>query len=69
MTNNNDWIEWVGGECPVPESALVDVKTNGGGEYKNKEARSLCWRHAFINGNIIAYRIIPKRATNQNGEQ
>lgn len=27
---DGDWIEWGGGECPVPPTALVDVRWNNG---------------------------------------
>lgn len=29
---SNEWIEWNGGECPVPKGTLVDVKFKGGTE-------------------------------------
>lgn len=26
-TTNEDWIEWAGGECPVPADTPVNIKT------------------------------------------
>lgn len=63
-----DWIDWPGGECPVPEGALVDVR------YRNSEkfpdtfgtialavggygATGRHWNHDGYPNDIIAYRL------------
>lgn len=58
------WIEWGGGECPVEEGTLVDVKHGDVGIYFNQksECKYSCaesWNHlmGFNGGNIIAYRL------------
>lgn len=65
---NDGWIDWGGGECPVPEGALVDVR------YRNSEkfpdtfgtialavggygATGRHWNHDGYPNDIIAYRL------------
>lgn len=62
-----DWIEWKGGECPINYDASVETKWDDGDLVINR-AGIMDWHHRY-GPNIIAYRIIPERATNQNGEQ
>lgn len=79
------WIEWGGGECPVPPGTIVDVRYRSGQVEKSacawgwgscprtSEASSAAgaafWENDSIENDIIAYRIIPEQPTNQNGEQ
>lgn len=63
-----DWIEWGGGERPVIASIRVDIKFRDGDVGLAQNA-NWDWRHHGYGSDIIAYRIIPERATNQNGEQ
>lgn len=60
---NDGWVEWSGGECPVKDGAIVDVRLRSG------QAKFFCASEALIwtNGNsvrdemdcdIIAYRVI-----------
>lgn len=56
------WIDWEGGECPVPHDTKVMVKLRvDDDEFQSKSynAGRLCWIHAFDNSNIIAYMIVP----------
>lgn len=64
-----EWIEWKGGECPVDASSCVDVKFLNGDIIHGWMSGSWKWDHSGETGDIIAYRIIPERPTNQNGEQ
>nr|WP_186806357.1 hypothetical protein [Pantoea agglomerans] len=69
-----EWIEWAGGECPISRETEVSVKfRDGETSAENHPAGSYRWYHSaqsYSRGDdIIAYRIIPERATNQNGEQ
>lgn len=54
-----DWIEWNGGECPVPEDTLVRVRFRSGNE-DDCPADILWWGRTSGNlgHDIIAYRII-----------
>ncbi len=65
------WIDWGGGERPVTPGNRVDLKLRGGVITKDYPAECARWSHHKYNNSsdIIAYRIIPERATNQNGEQ
>ncbi|HHL7169726.1 hypothetical protein [Klebsiella phage ZCKP8] len=63
---NDGWIEWGGGECPVPEGTLVDVKYRDGVIKKGlqalivnsgRSASRLFWVKDNIPTDIIAYRL------------
>lgn len=60
---NDGWIEWAGGECPVSGEKLVEIKMRNGGTDGPRKAGNLSWH----NGNtvrdemgcdIIAYRVV-----------
>lgn len=63
-----EWIDWVGGECPVADHVKVEYQLRGGAKGSD-QARRLDWQHEGKRHDIIAYRIIPEQPTNQNGEQ
>lgn len=49
----NDWIEWKGGECPVPADTLVCVRCRDG--YESSRPENACnWRW----GDVVAYRVV-----------
>lgn len=58
MTDNKDgWIEWKGGECPVPEGVRVEVVFRDFyGDMRCPE--TFRWGHKGDGSDIIAYRII-----------
>lgn len=64
-----EWIEWGGGECPVGSYSKVETRLRCGLYSDADEAQLIYWNHTGRGSDIIAYRIIPERATNQNGEQ
>lgn len=55
-----DWIEWKGGECPVPKRELVEVRYRSGNEC-TVVAYGKRWAHIDSFGDIIAYRLSPKQ--------
>lgn len=65
------WIEWGGGECPVDVNQAVEVRLMDGTVSSALPTDGWVWEHGLLSpgADIIAYRIIPERATNQNGEQ
>lgn len=69
------WIEWAGGECPLEDSTIVDIKHRDGRVAEGEMAGNYIWTHGYYHyltktgADIIAYRIIPEQPTNQNGEQ
>ena len=56
---SEEWIEWNGGECPVPGDTLVDLKFADKGSCAVVSAGQFDWGHCdnpYFN--IIAYRIV-----------
>lgn len=51
------WIEWDGGECPVPEDTVIDVRLRNGEELLLQAALWCDWDHDDSAADIIAYRI------------
>ena len=66
---NDGWIEWGGGECPVPSGTLVDVKWRDGKiddgipakishDLDPSKRHAISWRHHHGDSyDIIAYRL------------
>lgn len=66
--DDEGWIEWGGGECPVPNGTLVDVQYRDG-SYKYKlhanvndpkvwnDAGPAFWLNEEMAGDIVAYRL------------
>lgn len=59
---NDGWIEWGGGECPVSDNAMVDVRYRDGQIHKAQLADSYEWGHGYAHfvttsADIIAYRL------------
>ena len=52
------WIEWDGGECPVPEDTVVDVRLRNGKELLLQAALWCDWDHDDAATDIIAYRVV-----------
>lgn len=83
LAKNDGWIEWGGGECPVEEGTLVDVRYRDGRELialpANYTATSAIdashafWRNDGAINDIIAYRLhkpgIESRASDDRLEQ
>ncbi len=58
---NDGWIEWGGGEQPVPSSTLVEVKFRGAGTNRNYSAGDWSWDWTPDDTGdyeIVAYRVI-----------
>ncbi|AMO43542.1 hypothetical protein O4_67 [Pseudomonas phage O4] len=57
----NEWIEWDGGECPVPYGTKVDIIYRDG--YKTSmsivwlDFNHNVWSHLNDEGDIVAYRV------------
>lgn len=53
-----DWIDWHGGDCPVPRGTVVSVRLRGGGEATRLTyPEALVWSHIFEPHDIVAYRV------------
>lgn len=55
---DDSWIEWGGGDCPVPENSRVDIKFRDG-DIGPEQSTTWDWSHHGYLSDIIAYRIIP----------
>lgn len=60
---SQEWIEWNGGEMPVPGNTLVEVAFHNGARIERDCASSWYWIHHGCSTDIIAYRIVPKTVT------
>ena len=60
LLGEQPWIDWHGGECPVPAETRVEYKLRNG-EVRTAKAGQLVWGHPeFLpEYHIVAYRIIP----------
>ncbi len=69
-----EWIEWKGGECPVADFTIIDLKYRDGRVFKGELAGNYLWANGYYHylpetdSDIIAYRIAPGQSTDQNGE-
>lgn len=54
---DDGWIEWHGGECPVHEDAIVEIKTRYFGKDSGK-AGQFRWKDMRNASDIIAYRVV-----------
>lgn len=63
-----DWIDWPGGECPVPTGTLVDVKWRDGRiddgipakishDMDSSKRNAISWQHHGNSHDIIAHRL------------
>lgn len=52
------WIEWSGGECPLPYGVKYDVRCASGSEGRQRNPEEDNWLHVHGDSNIIAYRPI-----------
>lgn len=50
------WIEWKGGECPVPDGTLVDLKYRNGEEEYELSTKDIDWLHDQHPYDAVAYR-------------
>lgn len=57
MSNEEGWVDWEGGECPVDENELVRVKFRNG-EVDEDSASEYNWHHYWGTSDIVAYKVI-----------
>ena len=66
---NDGWIDWAGGECPLVDDALVEVRYRNEKSYHIKginAAGKWNWRHDGHEGDIIAYRLHQPQESEQS---
>lgn len=54
---DDGWIEWHGGECPVPKGTLVDLRLRGGAVCAATVSCGWRWSRKGWDGDIVAYRV------------
>lgn len=57
---DDDWVEWKGGECPVCGFQWVDVQVRSGDTYSGR-AEVFVWGWNADEADIVAYRNIPRK--------
>lgn len=57
------WINWRGGECPVPAGTLVNVRLRDGLAIWKFDAARLAWNNADSPSDIVAYRVAQPEAS------
>lgn len=62
----SDWIQWHGGECPVSEDTVVDVRIIGLSYSHTRRAGDLDWWHGGGVGDIVAYRVVEPDVSKQD---
>jgi len=58
MSEENGFIDWQGGKCPVDQDTVVDVTFSDRSVTTNMRAGELDWQRTNHPGDIIAYRVI-----------
>lgn len=58
VLDEDGWLPWYGGECPVVAITVVEVRYKGGPAIGVAQAHSICWEHIDKAGDVIAYRTI-----------
>jgi hypothetical protein len=53
-----EWIDWHGGECPVPAGTRVEVRFKAGHKDIDTEPETLDWEATSVVYSIVAYRIL-----------
>ena len=55
--SESGWIEWNGGECPVPPNTKVEIQYPDNDVY-SCIASAVDWNHDGTGGDITAYRVV-----------
>lgn len=50
------WIEWLGGECPIPDGQLVEIRFRNGDALVVAMAGAWQWWHSGKKYDVVAYR-------------
>lgn len=55
--DDEGWIQWFGGECPVDPCAMVEIRMLSS-ETEVQHAHQYRWDHKGYGGDIVAYRVL-----------
>ena len=53
-----EWIDWHGGECPVPAGTRVEVRFKTGHTAIDANPEAFDWKVTWVGYSIVAYRIL-----------
>jgi hypothetical protein len=56
--DDDGWIEWNGGACPVPPDTAVEIRFRDGFTHRSNAACNWKWSHYGGFSDIVAYRVI-----------
>lgn len=57
MKDDDGWIEWHGGECPVPDGTPVHYRLRNGLLGLGADPADVDWRHMGAADDVVRYRI------------
>lgn len=52
----SEWIDWSGGECPLPAGSVHEVRFRSGETKEDEFPETWRWNHEGVSEDIIAYR-------------
>jgi hypothetical protein len=57
--DEDGWIRWDGGECPIGDDVAHEVRFRDGSLFCEADAvaSKWDWRHTDVKGDIVAYRV------------
>lgn len=59
VPDEDGWLPWYGGECPVPEGTRIEIRFSDNTiSSRLSNATSLKWSHKRLPGDIFAYRVV-----------
>lgn len=58
MSEENGFIDWQGGKCPVDPDTIVQVMLSNGSVVVNRRAGGFDWQRGNYGGDIVAYRVV-----------
>jgi hypothetical protein len=61
LDKSEGWIEWRGGERPVPLDTVVEYRVRGVRGVRVSTASRTVWSHHGGFGDIVAYRVVPEK--------
>jgi hypothetical protein len=59
VKSNDDWVEWGGGECPVPPDTWIQIRFRDGGTITSEAGlwEDCWWENNDLGSDIVKYRV------------
>ncbi len=57
VPDENGWLPWYGGKCPLDGTVMVEVKYRHDIAGESDYAHLIRWGHLYTAGDVIAYRV------------